>query len=100
MNNPFKWTRIGYIDGRIRKSESELLTARSILYVRPPFLWFKTRKTVEVGDHDLIKFHDIDSTNHRQYKMQIADWLRGGKIDYISDNGTAKPADIIKLVKD
>jgi len=94
-----KWHRIGYVEGSIQFSKSTQLIARSILYVRDPFLWFKTRKAVEIGDAKLIKKLDTNSPHHRQYKMNVENWLLGGKIDYVSENGTSKPSKIIKLVK-
>ena len=93
-----KWHRIGYIEGTVRMSETATFTARSILYVREPFLWFRTRKTVEIGDFKAIE-NGLKSEHYRQYKRDRDDWLLGGKINYVSDNGTDKPAEIIKLVK-
>jgi hypothetical protein len=94
-----KWHRIGYVQGRIKVSEDTMLTAKSILYVREPVLWLKTRKTVEIGDAKIIKSLGYESQHHRLYKMNIKDWLLGGKIDYVSENGTSEPAKIIRLVK-
>ena len=45
-----KWNRIGYVEGRIEVGETTILIAQSIMYVRDPFLWLKTRKVVEIGD--------------------------------------------------
>ena len=94
-----KWHRIGFVEGRVEVNETTTLVAQSIMYVRDPFLWFKTRKVVEIGDAKLIKKVNLNSTHHRQYKMNVENWLLGGKIDYVSDNGTSEPAKIIKLVK-
>lgn len=92
-----KWHRIGYIEGRIKVDETSILTARSILYVRDPFLWFKTRKVVEIGDVDQMR--SLSSTHYREYQLNVENWLLGGKIDYVSDNGTSEPAKIIRLIK-
>ena len=94
-----KWHRIGYVEGRLAVNETITLVAQSIMYVRDPFLWFKTRKVVEIGDAKLIKSLGMNSPHHRQYKMNVENWLLGGKIDYVSENGTRNPAKIIKLVK-
>jgi hypothetical protein len=94
-----KWHRIGYVEGSIQFSESTLLTARSILYVRDPFLCFKTRKAVEIGDYKTIKNLQTNSQSHREYKLKVDNWLLGGKIDYVSENSTSEPAKIIRLVK-
>lgn len=94
-----KWKRIGYVDGKVKLSENSTLTSRSIMFVREPFLWFKTRKVVVVGDENEIISGTTTSPHYRAYKMKVQDWLNGGKIEYISDNGTSEPAKIIKLVK-
>lgn len=94
-----KWKRIGYVDGKLKLSENSTLTSRSIMFVREPFLWFKTRKVVVIGDEKAINSNSTTSPHYRAYKMDVQDWLNGGKIDYISDNGTSEPAKIIKLVK-
>lgn len=94
-----KWHRIGYIEGKIKVDETAILTARSILYVRDPFLWFKTRKVVEIGDVEQIRSIYYSSTHYREYQLNVENWLLGGKIDYVSDNGTSEPAKIIRLIK-
>lgn len=94
-----RWHRIGYVEGHVKYSEETLLISRSILYVREPFLWFKTRKVVEIGDHKIIKDLETTSAHHRKYKLKVRNWLLGGKIDYISENGTNEPCKIIRLVK-
>jgi hypothetical protein len=66
-----KWHRIGYVEGRIEVNESTILTARSIMYVRDPFLWFKTRKVVEIGDAKLIKKLNMNSSHYRHYKREV-----------------------------
>lgn len=94
-----KWTRIGYIEGRVKFSDTTTYVEHSILYVREPFLWFKTRKAVKIGDYNEIKYGNYTSQHYREYKRAVEDWLLGGKIDYVSDNGTNNPAEVIKLVK-
>lgn len=96
-----KWHRIGYIEGcvKLSKDAQTPLNVKGILYVRDPFLWFSTRKVVEIGDIDIIKRIGITSANYRFYKQCKEDWLMGGKIPYMSENGTSHPAKIIKLVK-
>lgn len=94
-----KWHRIGYTEGQIKVNETTTLVAQSVMYVRDPFLWFKTRKVVEIGDAKLIRKLDMNSPHHRQYKMDVQNWLLGGKIDYTSENGSSNPAKIIRLVK-
>lgn len=94
-----KWNRIGYVEGRIEVGETTILIAQSIMYVRDPFLWLKTRKVVEIGDAKIIKSLGFNSPHHRQYKMNVENWLLGGKINYVSENGTSRPAEVIKLVK-
>lgn len=93
-----RWVRIGYTEGRIIHKNDYTLTSRAVMYVRKPFLWFSTRKVVYIGDEYLIQRLDNTSEHYRRYKMDVRDWLLGGKINYISDNGTDKPAEIIKLV--
>jgi hypothetical protein len=94
-----KWERIGYIEGQVQYNETTLLVAKSILFVRKPFLWFKTRKVVAIGEDEQIEMLNITSASHRKYKRDISDWLLSGKIEYVSDAGTNGPAKIIKLVK-
>ena len=98
MLNKLRWHRIGYVEGRVKRDETCTLTARSVLFVREPFLWFKTRKAVEIGDHKTIKCLVITSPSLRQYRKDVADWLLGGNIQYVSDNGTNRPAEIVRLV--
>jgi hypothetical protein len=98
--NKLKWHRIGYTEGHVKITEQSTLVAKSILYVRDPFLWFKTRKAVYIGDYKEIEGRVTASPHYRKYKMDVEDWLMGGKIDYVSENGTNRPADIIKLVKE
>lgn len=99
MRNPFKWHRIGWIEGRIEMDEYTTLKERAVLYVRDPFLWFKTRKVVFIGDDKTIRLGGYKSAQYRKYRIDVDDWLLGGKIDYVSENGTPNPAKIIKLVK-
>jgi hypothetical protein len=94
-----KWNRIGYVEGRIEVGETTILIAQSIMYVRDPFLWLKTRKVVEIGDAKTIELLGLNSPHHRKYKMNVENWLLGGKINYVSENGTSRPAEVIKLVK-
>jgi hypothetical protein len=94
-----KWNRIGYVEGRIEVDERTILIAQSIMHVRDPFLWLETRKVVEIGDAKIIKSLRVNSPHHRQYKMNVENWLLGGKINYVSENGTSRPAEVIKLVK-
>jgi hypothetical protein len=93
-----KWNRIGYIEGHVKVNDS-LFTVKSILFVRDPFLWFKTRKVVEIGDRKILKENGWNSESIRVRDMKVRDWLLGARIQYVSENGTNKPADIIKLVK-
>lgn len=97
--NKLKWHRIGYIEGSVKLTEHSTLVAKSILYVREPFLLFKTRKAKEIGDYKEIESLKITSPHYRKYKMDVKDWLMGGKIEYVSENGTNRPADIIRLAK-
>jgi hypothetical protein len=94
-----KWHRIGYVEGVAQVNETTTLKVRSILFVRDPFLWFRTRKVVEIGDRKILKDKYWTSASVRSHDMQVRDWLIGGKIDYVSENGTSKPAKIIRLVK-
>ena len=94
-----KWNRIGYVEGRIEVYETTTLVAQSIMYVRDPFLWLETRKVVEIGDAKIIKSLRVNSPHYRQYKLNVENWLLGGKINYVSENGTSRPAEVIKLVK-
>jgi hypothetical protein len=96
--NKLKWHRIGYTEGRIKLLDCTLVS-RSIMYVREPFLWFKTRKIIEVGDHKDIKEFNLMSPHYRNYRIDVENWLLDGKIDYVSENGLSNPAKIIKLVK-
>ena len=91
--------RIGFVEAHVKISEKTILISRSVLYVREPFLWFKTRKVVEIGDYKAIEDLELNSPHYRQYKLKVRDWLLGGKIDYISKNGTNKPCEIVRLVK-
>lgn len=94
-----KWHRIGYTEGHVTINDDNVrLVARSIMYVRAPFLWFRTRKVKEIGDIERIKIIGA-SPHYRNYKLDVQNWLLGGKIPYVSENGTNRPADIIKLVK-
>ena len=100
-----RWRRVGYLDGRIRMSASqtrgeELFVARSILYEREPFLWFKTRKAKEIGDNKAISDRGCSSAHHNEYKRNVEDWLLGGKIEYVRENGTGEPAKVLRLVRD
>ena len=94
-----KWNRIGYVEGHVNVSETSTLRVRSIMFVRDPFLWFRTRKVVEIGDRKNLKLNDWTSSSVRTHDMKVRDWLIGGKIDYVSENGTARPGEVIKLVK-
>jgi hypothetical protein len=94
-----KWNRIGYVEGSVNVNDNTTLRVRSILFVRDPFLWFRTRKVVEIGDRRILKLNEWTSSSIRNHDMQVRDWLLGGKIDYISENGSSEPAKIIKLVK-
>ena len=94
-----KWHRIGYIEGHVRPKENqEPYIACSVLYVREPFLWFRTRKTVEIGDAAFIRRSRRSSPHYRAYCRDKEYWLLGGKIDYISENGTNTPGEVIRLV--
>jgi hypothetical protein len=93
------WNRIGYIEGKIQYTEKELLISRSILLTREPFLWFKTRKVIEIGDNKTIILLGINSPHHREYKLKVNDWLLGGTIEYTSDTKFTGPNKILKLVK-
>ena len=94
-----KWNRIGYIEGEVRYDEHTTYRVRSILFVRDPFLWFRTRKVVEIGDRRVLKERNSTSPHLRDHDMKVRDWLLGGKIDYVSENGSSDPAKIIRLVK-
>ena len=94
-----KWNRIGYVEGLVNVSETSTLRVRSIMFVRDPFLWFRTRKVVEIGDRKTLKDNYWTSASIRNHDMRVRDWLLGGKIDYVSENGSSEPAKIIKLVK-
>ena len=94
-----KWNRIGYVEGYVNVDETTTLRVRSILFVRDPFLWFRTRKVVEIGDRRILKLNDWTSSSVRTHDMKVRDWLIGGKIDYVSENGSSEPAKIIRLVK-
>jgi hypothetical protein len=94
-----KWHRIGYVEGVTQVNETTTLKVRSILFVRNPFLWFRTRKVVEIGDRKILKDNYWTSASVRSHDMRVRDWLFGGKIDYVSENGTSEPAKIIRLVK-
>lgn len=98
MFEKLKWTRIGYTDGRVKVNDT-VYTARAIMYIRPPFLWFKTRKVEYIGDYNLI-IRSIGTSEHfRKFDLSVGYWLRGGKIDYVSDSGNGSPGEIIRLVK-
>lgn len=92
------WNRIGYIEGKVSKDEISY-KVKTILFVRDPFLWLRTRKAVEIGDRKIIEKLQWSSAHLRDHDMQVKNWLLGGKINYVSENGTSKPAEIIKLVK-
>ena len=94
-----KWNRIGYVEGYVNVSETSTLRVRSIMFVRDPFLWFRTRKVVEIGDRKNLTLNGWTSSSIRSHDMMVRDWLLGGKIDYVSENGSGEPAKIIKLVK-
>lgn len=94
-----KWNRIGYVEGAVNISETSTLRVRSIMFVRDPFLWFRTRKVVEIGDRKSLTLNGWTSESIRWHDMQVKNWLLGGKIDYVSENGSSEPAKIIKLVK-
>ena len=94
-----KWNRIGYVEGSVNVNETTTLKVRSIMFVRDPFLWFRTRKVVEIGDRRILKLNDWTSSSVRTHDMKVRDWLIGGKIDYVSENGSSEPAKIIRLVK-
>lgn len=99
MKNPFKWNRIGYVEGVIRFDDNRSLKVKSIMFVREPFLWFKTRKVVEIGERNVMRYNNFSSESVRAHDRAVKDWLLGGKINYVSENGSNKPAEIIKLVK-
>lgn len=94
-----KWNRIGYVEGLVNVTETSTLRVRSIMFVRDPFLWFRTRKVVEIGDRKILTQNYWTSLSIRTHDMRVRDWLLGGKIDYVSENGSSEPAKIIKLVK-
>jgi hypothetical protein len=94
-----KWNRIGYVEGVVNVDETTTLRVRSILFVRDPFLWFRTRKVVEIGDRKILQSNYWTSASIRSHDMRVRDWLIGGKIDYVSENGSNEPAKIIRLVK-
>ena len=95
-----RWRRVGYLDGHVyRPDRQRLYVARSILYEREPFLWFKTRKAEEIWDNYIILGMGKTSEHHREYKRNVQDWLLGGKIEYVRENGTGEPAKILKLVR-
>lgn len=94
-----KWNRIGYVEGFVNVNETTTLQIRSIMFVRDPFLWFRTRKVVEIGDRKTLKDNYWTSASVRSHDMRVRDWLLGGKIDYVSENGTTRPGEVIKLVK-
>lgn len=94
-----KWNRIGYVEGAANVNETTTLKVRSILFVRDPFLWFRTRKVVEIGDRKILQSNHWTSPSVRTHDMRVRDWLLGGKIDYVSENGSSEPAKIIRLVK-
>lgn len=66
MKNPFKWNRIGYVEGVIRFEDSRSLKVKSIMFVREPFLWFKTRKVVEIGEREVMKYKNLSSESYRR----------------------------------
>ena len=94
-----KWNRIGYVEGLVNVNETTTLRVRSIMFVRDPFLWFRTRKVVEIGDRKILTQNYWTSSSIRTHDMLVRDWLLGGKIDYVSENGTGRPGEVIKLVK-
>lgn len=94
-----KWNRIGYVEGSVKVNGKSTLRVRSIMFVRDPFLWFRTRKVVEIGDREILNLYNYSSASTREHDINIKNWLLGGEIEYVSENGTAQPAEIIKLVK-
>lgn len=94
-----KCNRIGYVGGAVNVTETSTFRVRSIMFVRDPFLWFRTRKVVEIGDRKTLTLNNRTSDSIRWHDMRVRDWLLGGKIDYVSKNGSSEPAKIIKLVK-
>lgn len=97
MIGKLKWNRIGYTEGKLKWND-RMFIARAILYVRPPFLWFETRKVVYIGDYKRIQL--LGTSEHcRTFELSVDDWLRGGKIDYVSESGNGRSGEIIRLVK-
>ena len=95
-----RWRRVGHLEGKLCLTDSwTLYVARSILYEREPFLWFKTRKAKEIWDNYIILGMGKTSEHHREYERNVEDWLLGGKIEYVRENGTGEPAKILKLVR-